>query len=125
MLSSYMAYTALSDDLAARRALISSGLVGLSTAVMTKYFKVNLDISLPVSVAGAITLDFIVNRHQNTHGLDIAKNECGAYLNELVQDAKGTVSGIAQDLSVDVWRHHNHGVLRVYVYCRKVPTTRG
>jgi len=75
------------------RALVSSGLVGISTAVMTKFLKIDLNVSLPVSVAGAIALDFVVNQHQNKHGIDIAKNECG----ELATAASHTLN---------VWRDH-------------------
>jgi len=89
--------TPFADDLAARRALVSSGLVGISTAVMTKFFKIDLNVSLPVSVAGAIALDFVVNQHQNTHGIDIAKNECGVYLNQLATESSHTMN---------VWRDH-------------------
>ena len=74
------------DDLAARRALISSGIVGLTTAILTKFMDVKLDVSLPVSVATAITLDFLVNRHQNRVGIDVLETEAGKYLMSLSEN---------------------------------------
>ena len=74
------------DDLAARRALISSGIVGLTTALLTKFMDVKLNVSLPVSVATAITLDYMVNRHQNRVGLEVLETEAMRYLTSLQTD---------------------------------------
>ena len=67
-------------DLAARRALISSGVVGLTTAILTKTMKVNVEVSLPVGVATAIALDFLINRETDKTALKIAKNAVGEYI---------------------------------------------
>ena len=54
----------LDDDDAARRALVSSGVVGLTTALLTKGFGVDLEVSLPVALATGISLDYVVNRRR-------------------------------------------------------------
>ena len=52
------------DDLAARRALISAGVVGLGTLALTNMADVKLKYSLPVSFAGALALDYMVNSNE-------------------------------------------------------------
>ena len=51
----------LSKDGAARRALVSSGVVGLTTALLVKVFGVDMEVSLPIGVASAVSLDYLVN----------------------------------------------------------------
>ena len=79
-------------DLAARRALISSGIVGLTTAILTKTMDVQVEVSLPVGVATAIALDFMVNRETDEAALQIAKTAIGDFIqNELAgTPASGT-----------------------------------
>ncbi len=52
------------NDLAARRALISAGVVGLGTIALTNMADVQLKYSLPVSFAGALALDYMVNSNE-------------------------------------------------------------
>ena len=88
----------LTDDGAARRALISSGIVGLTTALLTKQFGVKIEVSLPLGVATAISLDYAVNKRRverelkerNEH-ISVSRNLAGDFINqELGISAWGT-----------------------------------
>ena len=48
-------------DQAARDAIITSGIVGLTTAIMVKGLDIDIGISLPIGVATAVSLDYLIN----------------------------------------------------------------
>ena len=68
------------DDQAARRALVSSGIVGLTTVLMTKTLGVQVEVSLPVGVATAIALDYLINRNMDQAAATITRNAIGDFI---------------------------------------------
>ena len=65
------------NDLAARRALISAGIVGLGTIGLTQLLDVETKLALGTSLAGALALDFVVNKEEIERAIQVAKTHIG------------------------------------------------
>ena len=49
------------ENLAARRALTSTGIIGLSALLLTKVAKIDLKVSLPIGMAAGLSVDYLTN----------------------------------------------------------------
>ena len=49
------------ENLAAQRALTSTGIIGLSALLLTKVAKIDLKVSLPIGMAAGLSVDYLTN----------------------------------------------------------------
>ena len=68
---------------AARSAIISSGLVGVTAGILTKGFNVDLAVSLPLAVATAIVLDYTINKKETEEAVQVLQEELKKFTGEL------------------------------------------
>ena len=61
------------DDLAARRALISAGIVGGGSLFLTKVFDLKPDIAVPVAIAASLLTDYSINRGEILRTIQFTK----------------------------------------------------
>ena len=78
------------NDLAARRALISAGVVGLGTLGLTQMLDVDTKLALGTSLAGALMLDYAVNKEEIERAVQVARNHIGESIK------RGSVEGDTQ-----------------------------
>ena len=74
------------DNQAARSALVSTGIVGLTAAIMKKVAGASYSIGLPVGVGTALLMDYAVKRNKNHSAIRIMNEAAAAYLRK---DEKG------------------------------------
>ena len=93
-------------DQAARNAIITSGIVGLTTAIMVKGLDIDIrhTVSLPVGVATAISLDYLVNYNRNKAAVIILKSEYDEFVEEVVGlREKKNRNGLRSNFLRDSW----------------------
>ena len=71
------------ENLAAKRALTSTGVIGLSSLLLTKLFGVDMKVSLPVGMATGLTVDYYQNLTAYKKGVRIVSSRLSEYEDEL------------------------------------------
>ena len=62
------------ENLAAKRALTSSGVIGLSALLLTKVANIDLRVSLPIGMAAGLSVDYLTNLDEYRKAIRIFSN---------------------------------------------------
>ena len=68
------------DNQAGRSALVSTGIVGLTTIIMKKFAGTSLKIGLPVGLGTALIFDYAVKRNKNRSAIRVMNGAASAFL---------------------------------------------
>ena len=71
------------ENLAAKRALTSTGVIGLSSLLLTKLFGIDLKVSLPVGMATGLTVDYYQTLDSYKKSIRIVSGTLSEYENKL------------------------------------------
>ena len=71
------------QNLAARRALTSTGVIGLSALLLTKLFDIDLKVSLPIGMATGLTVDYLQNMNTYKHAVNVVSHRMRTYQDKI------------------------------------------